>query len=164
MSDRIPLRTWATPLVIGAFLLMAVTGVLMFFGYDRGLTAVVHEWFSWAFLAGAAGHLAANVRSLKTHLKSSWGQVSVSVFGAILAASCFAWGRVTGPQLKRPAENALADAPLAALADLTRTTPDSLVRKLQDHGITASRGQTLRDLSVEYHASENRLLAIVFLP
>lgn len=43
MSEGISLRTWATPLTVGAFLLMAATGVLMFFGYDRGLTAVVHE-------------------------------------------------------------------------------------------------------------------------
>ncbi len=39
----LPLRRWATPLIIGAFLLMSVTGVLMFFEIDAGLTAVAHN-------------------------------------------------------------------------------------------------------------------------
>ena len=32
----IPIRAWATPLTIGSFLLMAATGVLMFFGVSYG--------------------------------------------------------------------------------------------------------------------------------
>ena len=33
----IPIRAWATPLTIGSFVLMATTGVLMFFGVREGL-------------------------------------------------------------------------------------------------------------------------------
>ena len=36
-------RDWATPLTIGAFGLLAVTGVLMFFHPDSGLNKAVHE-------------------------------------------------------------------------------------------------------------------------
>jgi hypothetical protein len=38
MTKMIRLRTCATPLTIGALLLMSATGVLMFFGWDRALT------------------------------------------------------------------------------------------------------------------------------
>jgi len=47
MAQCFTLRTWATPLTISAFLLMSVTGVLMFFHIEGGLTTVAHQWCSW---------------------------------------------------------------------------------------------------------------------
>ena len=41
------LRRWATPLTIGAFVFMAVTGILMFFEVRLGIIKVAHEWLSW---------------------------------------------------------------------------------------------------------------------
>jgi hypothetical protein len=157
-------RGWATPLTISAFALMAGTGVAMFFEWNRGLTTVVHQWFSWLFLAGAAGHITANFRPLRNHLKSRWGKASAVVFTSLLVASFFSWGRVTGPQLKYPIEQALVDAPLWALAGTTHTKPDVLLARLKTHGIAASREQSVRDLSRDSGVGANRLLAWVFLP
>ncbi|MDH0867123.1 hypothetical protein [Mitsuaria sp. GD03876] len=151
-------------MTIAAFVLMAGTGVAMFFEWNQGLTTVVHQWFSWLFLAGAVGHIAANFRPLKNHLGTRWGQVSAIAMVAVLVASFFSWGRITGPQLKGPIEQALVDAPLWALAATTHTEPEALIARLQAHGITASREQTVRDLSVRTGVGENRLLGVVFLP
>ena len=163
-TAMITLRSWATPLTIGSFFLMSATGVLMFFEWDRGLTVVVHQWFSWLFLLGAGDDIAANIRPLKNHLKSWWGRISSAVFTVVVVASFFSWGVITGPQLERPIEQALVDAPLSALASVTRTDPDALVRRLEDQGIVATGQQSVRDLSAKYGIGENRLLAIVFLP
>jgi hypothetical protein len=160
----IPLRTWATPVTIGAFLLMSATGVLMFFHCDRGLLTDIHQWFSWLFLAGAGAHVAANLRPFKNHLQSRWGRASIAAFIAVLAASLFSWGVMTGPQLLRSVEQALVDAPLATLASLTRTAPDTLVRRLKAHGIVATSQRSVHELSGEHGVSEHRLLAIVFRP
>ncbi len=162
--SRIPLRTWATPLTIGAFVLMAGTGVAMFFEWNYGLTTVVHQWFSWLFLLGAVGHIVANFRPLRNHLKSRWGKVSVTLFMGVLAASFFSWGRITGPQLKGPIEQALVHAPLWALAGATHAEPEALVARLKAHGIAAGSEQTIGELSRTNSVGENRLLAIVFLP
>lgn len=159
----IPLRTWATPVTIGAFFLTSATGVLMFFELERGLMTVAHQWLSWLLLAGVGGHIAVNIRPFKKHLKSRWGEASVAAFVVVLAASFFSWGLVTGPQLLRPVEQALVDAPMSALASLTRTSPDALLSRLKAHGIIATGRQSVRDLSGEHGISEHRLLAIVFL-
>jgi hypothetical protein len=50
---KLALRTWATPLTMGAFLLMSTTGVLMFFKRNPGLITVVHET-SWGAAWDAA--------------------------------------------------------------------------------------------------------------
>lgn len=37
-------REIATPLTIGIFLIMSVTGILMFFHWDTGFNKLAHEW------------------------------------------------------------------------------------------------------------------------
>ena len=164
MARPLTLRGWSTPLTMGDFVLMAGTGVLMFFGIDPGLTAVAHQWFSWLFLLGAGGHIAANIRPLGKHLRSPLGRASVAGFAIVLAASCHDCGLVTGPQLERPIEQALVDAPLSTLAGITRTAPDTLLGRLKAHGIAATGGQSIREIATRRAVDENRLLAIIFLP
>jgi hypothetical protein len=162
MLRAIPTRSWATPLTIGSFILMTATGILMFFEWERGLMAVVHQWFSWLFVIGAGGHIAVNVRPFTKHLKSSWGKVSVAAFTAVLALSYFSWGMITGPQLQRPIEQALVDAPVSALAGVTRSDADELIRRLHAHGIVGESHESIGELADRSGVGENRLLAIVF--
>lgn len=164
MFKKIPLRTWATPLTISSFFLTSATGVLMFFELDRGIIPGVHEWFSWLFLVGAAGHTVVHIRAFKNHLRSHWGWASAATFTLVLAASFFSWGMTTGHRLQRPVEQALIDAPMSTLASLTHTTPDAVVRRLKAHGIIATGQQSVRELSGKFGVSEIRLLGIVFLP
>lgn len=63
------LRTWATPLTAGSFLVMGVSGVLLFFHLDSGLNQFIHEWAGWVLLAGVAAHLVLNWRPFKTYFK-----------------------------------------------------------------------------------------------
>jgi hypothetical protein len=121
MTKAIALRTWATPLTIGSFILMSISGLLMFLDLDTGLTAGAHQWVSLLFLLGVGGHVTANFRPFRSHLDSRWGRASIAVFVAVLAASVFSWGLVTGSQLEKPIVLALVDAPLSALAGMTRT-------------------------------------------
>lgn len=53
-------REWATPLTIGLFLLMGVTGLLMFFHWDNSLQKTLHEWLRWLMVAAAVVHALAN--------------------------------------------------------------------------------------------------------
>ncbi len=156
-------RSWATPLTISSFLLMSATGVLMFFELDRGLVVVVHQWFSWFFLAGAAGHIAANFRPFSNHFKSAATKTTAIIFTSVLVASLFSWGRMTGPQMKRPIELALVDAPLSSLAGVTHTEPGDLIERFKVHGIVATEQQSIREVAVASGLSENRLLGLVFM-
>ena len=70
----IGLRSWATPLTIGSFLLMAVTGVLMFFDIVPGYVSFAHEWASWLFLLGVVAHVAVNLRPFQRHLQPRGGR------------------------------------------------------------------------------------------
>jgi hypothetical protein len=52
-------RELAPPVTAGAFLLLAVSGMLMFFHADSGLKKVAREWLSRVLLGGAALHVTA---------------------------------------------------------------------------------------------------------
>lgn len=164
MAKPVTLRSWATPLTIGSFILMAISGILMFFDVVPGYVSFAHEWFSWLFLLGAVGHIVVNYRPLIFHLRSKWGRTSVAAFTILLAASTFSFGRITAPQLKWPISEALFQAPLSALADVTRTDRDQLLKKLRTHGIMAKPDQTIHDLAAEHGMDEFHLLGLVILP
>jgi hypothetical protein len=103
-------RERVTPIAAGAFLLSAITGVLIFFHVDSGLSKLAHEWLSWALLGGvvciwppiralSAAPLTTLVqvagptpeqlweRSLKAGLQPVWDQQSLS--------------ELTGPELRK---------------------------------------------------------------
>ena len=80
-------RHWITPFVIGSFLLMAVTGVLMFFHLDSGLNKSAHEWLGWAMLAAVGLHLVNNMNAFKRYFSQTTGRVVMAVFAVVLAMS-----------------------------------------------------------------------------
>lgn len=160
---KLSLRTWATPATIGAFVLMAGTGVLMFFGWRGGLTEEAHEWLSWLFLAGVVAHLVVNWRPLTLHLKSRWGRRSLAAGLVLLAIAVFPSGLRTDHQLPRLVEHALVESPLSTLASLAKVDPGELENRLKARGVTATLEQSIRQISQQNDANERRLLSIVFM-
>lgn len=72
-------RSWATPLTVGAFPLISVTGILMFFHLETGLSKAAHEWLGWFLVAGVAAHLWLNGRAFTTYFKRP---AAVAIMGA----------------------------------------------------------------------------------
>jgi hypothetical protein len=81
--DTSTLRRWATPLTIGAFLLMSVTGVLMFFEVRRGLIKVVHEWLSWMMLLAVGLHATLHWKSFSRYFSQKAALSVIAVFAII---------------------------------------------------------------------------------
>lgn len=130
-------REWVTPLTMGAFGLLAVTGILMFFHADTGLNKVVHEWLSWLLVAGVAGHAIVNFPALKRHLASTTGRVVLGGFALVLALSFAPVGGSDEPPFVAPIR-ALAEAPLPVLAQVAKTTPAELRERLARQGYAAT--------------------------
>lgn len=135
-----PHRPWITPLVIGAFFLSAVTGVLMFFHLDSGLNKTAHEWLSWAMVIGVSLHILLNLPAFKRYFTQTTGKVVVGLFAAILALSFFSIGGEGGSEPGfAPPVRALAKAPIPVLAQVLGTTPEALKTQL------AAKGHPVQD-------------------
>jgi hypothetical protein len=127
-------RVWVTPFTAGAFLLSAVTGVLIFFHLDSGANKFVHEWLSWALLTGVTLHIVTNFGAFKKHLSVPRSQLIISVFAIILAVSFISFGKGGGKPSFIPSIKALADAPLVTLAAVAQISPEELTTRLTRAG------------------------------
>lgn len=138
-------REWATPLTIGCFTLMAVTGILMFFHLDSGLNKLAHEWLGWLMVTGVAAHAAANWLSFKRYFLNSGTGRAIMVVSVLVLAGSFVpppgakEGGGSPPQL---AMRALAQAPLAQLAPLSGRSVEQLQADLAAAGIAVEGPQS----------------------
>jgi hypothetical protein len=158
-------REWATPLTIGAFVLMACTGILMFFHLDTGLNKEAHEWLGWAMVAGVVAHSVANWTAFSRHLARPAAQVIIGVFVVILAASFFIKGEDEGgggnPAFR--ASKAVLAAPLSTVA--TRASGGCLasVATLKQAGFkVGSAEQTLLSVTGPERDQQFKALALIF--
>lgn len=133
-------RPWITPVVIGAFLLSAVTGVLMFFHLDSGLNKAAHEWLSWAMVIGVSLHVLLNMPAFKRYFKQTPGRLIMGAFALVLVLSFIPAGGSGEPGFAAPVR-ALAKAPLPLLAQVAGTSTQDLKARLQAAGITVSSDQ-----------------------
>lgn len=130
-----PHRPWITPLVMGAFLLLTVTGVLMFFHLDSRLNKLAYEWLSWALLAGVLLHVGLNVNAFKRYLSQPTARVVMGVFVLALGLSFVPLGG---------AKNEPGfDPPVHALAQVAGTSTDDIKARLQAQGLNVTSEQQL---------------------
>lgn len=157
-------REWATPATIGAFALMAVTGVLMFFHLDTGLNKAAHEWFGWAMVAAVAAHGAANWLAFKRYLTGSRkAQVLIGVFVLVLGASFFVQGGGEGASPPVLAMQAVGRAPLRQVAPLAGKSFEQAQAELKAAGITVRDGdQSLHDATGGQRGELGRAVRVLF--
>lgn len=135
-------RPWITPVVMGAFLLSAVTGVLMFFHLDSGLNKTAHEWLSWAMVIGVGLHVLLNMPAFKRYLKQTTGRVVIGAFALVLALSFIPAGGGGGSEPGfAPPVRALAKAPITVLAQVAGTSTEDVKAKLLAQGLTVTSDQ-----------------------
>lgn len=129
-------REWATPITVGVFVLMAATGVLMFFHADTSLQKEVHEWAGWVMVAGVAGHAVANWPGLRRYLRLGRPALLMGVFVLVLAGSFFAGGGADdGPPPPVMAMQAISRAPIGRVAALYGQSGEQARQALAAQGI-----------------------------
>jgi hypothetical protein len=158
-------RSWVTPITAGAFLLVGVTGVLIFFHVDSGANKFVHEWLSLVLLGGALLHTTANLTGLKNHLRTRRGQALVGIFAVALVLSFIPLGDVGDePPFMAPVR-ALGQSNVTTLAQVAQVSPTELRNRLGKAGIHVdSDKQTLMQLIGPDPRRQAQVLGAVFKP
>lgn len=166
------LRSWVTPITIGSFLLIGVTGLLMFFKVRGSLIVVAHEWLSPIFVIGACLHIWLNWGAVRTQLSRARGIGVVGLFAALLLLVLLPFGEASEIALEhhghgqenaaRRAAEVLLEARVSAVAELTGRTPQHLRDSLVRHGVSITSDEvTLADAARLSHVSPVRVLHAV---
>lgn len=137
-------RQWTTPMVAGSFLLMGVTGILMFFHWDTGLNKTVHEWLGWAMVVAVILHVIVNIHGFKNMFRSTLGKGILALFSMILALSFFSLGSSEGkgqPPFMNSV-NLLSNASMTELSQISHIDEQTLLERLQHAGIQSASAQS----------------------
>jgi len=158
------LRSWATPLTIAAFLVMGVTGVMMFFHVNTTLGKVLHEYASWLMVIGVGVHLVLNWRAFLTYFKRP---VPATIMGAgalLLAVTFLPIGPNTGSlgEIDRIAMGALMGGQIETLAELAGQEAEAVLARLSENGFDATAADTPRGLSAGDRMAQAKIVATVF--
>jgi hypothetical protein len=142
-----PHRPWITPLVIGTFALMTVTGALMFFHLDSGLNKTAHEWLGWAMVAAVVLHLLMNVTAFKRYFSQPTGRWVIGACAVVLVASFVPLGGSGGkPPFVAPVQ-ALAGTSLTTVAQVAGVSVTEVRARLAAAGIQSQNDtQSIKDL------------------
>lgn len=135
------LRKWATPLTVGTFLIMGVTGVLMFFHLESMLNKVIHEWAGWAMVVGVGAHLVLNWRAFTTYFKRPLAK-GIMVFSALLLVVSFLPTNGGGNPMKMAVDK-MQDAPVEAVIAVSGMGLADGMQALADAGVDVAMGQSL---------------------
>ena len=155
-------RDWATPLTIGAFGLMSVTGLLMFFRLDTGLNKLAHQWLSWVMVAGVAAHAIVNWPAFKRYFTSNrMGRAIIAVSALTLALTFVSLPGQKGVRPQILALTAVTGAPISKLAPLAGRSAERLIEDLAKAGIKLPSVDASID-SVADRGLQARAVAVIF--
>lgn len=161
-----PHRPWITPLLIGAFLLSAVTGSLMFFHLDSGLNKLAHEWLSWLLLGAVVLHVLLNATAFQRYFGRRTARWVIGLFAVLLALSFVPLRGKRPEPAFAPVVRSLAQAPLPVLAQVAGLSEAALKQKLADAGLPPEdEHRTLQDVvGPELRAQTNALRRVLPAP
>ena len=144
---RDQINRWATPLTTGLFLVSAVSGVALFFHVGASVFHGMHEWLSMVLLVPVAVHLWKNWLPFTSYLKRGWlwAPLGLSLAAAIVFAAPAVVGGGAGGNPQMAMYRAVAEAPIAAVAPVLKTTPEALVARLAAAGVPATIEQSMAE-------------------
>lgn len=157
------LRSWATPLVAGAFGLMAVSGVLMFFHVNTDLSKGLHEWAGFVLLAGAGAHLVQNWRAFATYFRRPLALGIMGLGFAVTVASLVPLESSGEPDAFRTVLAHVGEAPVPVLASLAGQSVDQVKAVLTAAGFDGvTDASTIKTLVGEDMGAQIGVMSAVF--
>jgi len=154
------LRIWATPLTIGSFLIMAVSGVLMFFHLNTGLNKLVHEWAGLVMIGAVVVHVVLNWRPFGTYFKRPVAQGLIGFCAVVLALSFVPVSG--GGNSARPVMMAVGQADVETVIALSGLTLEQGLDRLKTVGITDVEGMTMPALTQGDQSVQDKVIQALF--
>ncbi|MEI8186688.1 MAG: DUF4405 domain-containing protein [Chlorobiaceae bacterium] len=151
--NTIPLKSWTTPLAAGAFIISAVSGILIFFDIEMGIVEPVHKWLSWLLLVSVLFHLLTNWKQFTGYIsqKTGGGIIGAALCLTILSILPFFNNDKKEHGKDNPgntAAQALELSSLETIALVVRATPEQLVEQLKKKGIIVNNTSlTIREIA-----------------
>ncbi|KFL34277.1 MULTISPECIES: DUF4405 domain-containing protein [unclassified Sulfurospirillum] len=147
------------------FVVVSITGVLMYFKIRMFSVQSLHIWLGFAFAIAGCLHLFKNWSGFLSYFKKRSTMVSIAF--ALCVTATFIILPLINPQAKNifPKNqlfSAMLNAPLSKVAAFVALDEEMMAKKLADHQILASHKQSVSEIAKANEKSNDEVLNIVF--
>jgi len=167
MFNKKSIRIWATPLTIGAFVLSAVSGGMLFFHVNSVFVKVVHEWGSWFLVIGGLFHVIGSWQPFIRYFSKPAAKAIMMVFALLIITFFIPLSRSEeGHARKLPPtllSRVLPEASFDSVASIAKHNSDELMKEFESKGIIIKDGEsTIRDIAVANNKDYVEILNMIF--
>lgn len=152
-------RNYITPFISLIFLVVGISGVLMFFHLFDGYTEVVHEILGLFFVGCAIFHIMLNWKALKIHFKK--GVFLPALFAVLTLSAILIIGERMYPPIDLQMMQRIVKAPVGDAFRALDINYQEAAGKLKDKGILIEKARSLDDLWMQNDADPEEIIDLL---
>jgi hypothetical protein len=152
-------RNYITPFIALVFLVVTISGLLMYFHLLDGFTEVVHENLGVAFIIFAIFHILVNWRGLKTHFgKKVFLPAAVAV---LLISATFVILQRGSPPLDTLIVNKIVKAPINEAFRALNVDYDRVSQTCKSNGINIRGSKTIEEIWIKNDVAPEMVIDLI---
>lgn len=152
-------RSFITPLITIFFLVVALSGLLMFFHIFDGYTEVVHEILGVIFVVFSVLHVILNWKALKIHFKKRvfiLSTIVVAVISILLVIQ-----QQKSPKFDTILIERITNAPIEDVLKVLQVDSIVVVKRLEENGISFIEGASMEEIWINNKVSPKKLFDLI---
>lgn len=152
-------RRFITPLITIIFLVVALSGLLMFFHIFDGYTEVVHEILGVVFVVFSVLHVILNWKALKIHFKKRvfiLSTIVVAVISILLVIQ-----QQKSPKFDTILIERITNAPIEDVLKVLQVDSIVVVKRLEENGISFIEGASMEEIWINNKVSPKKLFDLI---
>ena len=152
-------RSFITPLITIIFLVVALSGLLLFFHIFDGYTEVVHEILGVIFVVFSVLHVILNWKALKIHFKKRvfiLSTIVVAVISILLVIQ-----QQKSPKFDTILIERITNAPIEDVLKVLQVDSIVVVKRLEENGISFIEGASMEEIWINNKVSPKKLFDLI---
>jgi hypothetical protein len=152
-------RNYITPFISLVFLVVGLSGLLMFFHLFDGYTEVVHEILGLFFIVCAIAHIIINWTALRVHFKK--GVFIPALIGVLIISASLIVSESMHPPVDALIINNIVKAPINDAFRALNVDYKITAEKLKEHGISIQKANTIEDIWMNNDADPEEVIDLI---
>lgn len=152
-------RNYVTPFISLVFLVVGLSGLLMFFHLFDGYTEVVHEYLGVFFVVCAVFHIILNWKALKIHFKR--GVFMPALLGVLAISVTLIVGESIYPPVDTIIINKIVKAPINDAFKALEVDYSQAYKRLETNGISIEGATTIEAIWINNNADPEKVIDLI---
>jgi hypothetical protein len=152
-------RNYVTPFISLVFLVVGLSGMLMFFHLFDGYTEVVHECLGMFFVLCAIFHIILNWKALKIHFKK--GVFIPTLLGVLTISVTLIISEIMHPPVDTIIINKIIKSPIDDAFKALQIDYPKASKRLKNNGISIEKATTIEEIWIYNGADPEKVIDLI---